>query len=119
MLYTRIRTENHESSIDQHSELPLTKNAEQSVRKTLYTIAPGLRTRRPKKADEHLNLTTIRIYWNGTDEAMVEGFSYFTFDDKSVGDNGGGSAEGWIYRVRRASDGMWHLLGKYPTFAAG
>lgn len=119
VLYTRIRTENHEGSVERHSELPLTEAAERSVRKTLYKIAPEQRTRRPKKVDEHLHLTTSRIYWNGTDEAMVEGYSQYYFDDRKEGDNGAGAGEGWMYRVRRGSDGVWYILGKYPTIAAG
>lgn len=119
VLYTLIRMENHESSVERHSELPLTEAAERSIRKTLYNIAPEQRTRHPKKVDEHLHLTTCRIYWNGTDEAMVEGYSHYRFDDRKEGDKGAGSAEGWMYRVRRGNDGVWHILGKYPTFAAG
>jgi hypothetical protein len=93
-----------------------------------YSVSPALSkrlarmTRTPdpkhtlKKGD--LILEVGQIQWDGRNQAVVQAYSQYTFDDKTQGDYGAGAAQGWSYRLQKVQ-GQWRVLGRQSNFAAG
>jgi hypothetical protein len=97
---------------------PLSPRLEQRVWKMLENVNPLLRKRKPKKIDNHQSIEVGPIYTNGSDEAVVEAFTSDYFDDKTLGDNGGGSFGGYIFRLKKHGN-TWKVENTTHTAAAG
>ena len=114
---TQQQFSEHYENVDARS-IALNPRLLRRLNHAVAALPTGRKGKRPSHPEGEIVFSVGQIRWDGKDRAMVQAGYYYLYYDRSLGDNGGGSAIGWSYRLRK-SGGSWRVVGRKGNLTAG